>query len=138
MLRKATSIETHFPRTAPGRNPFFAVLTLRERLNERPMVVFALIAWGACVSLALTSQPGPTDRAPGAPLTLAEIERASEKHNRLQLPSNSDEACRGQAWGSESAECLALLAREAGREYTGPVRQIASIRPANITTPNIF
>lgn len=138
MLRKATSIETEFPRTAPGRNPFFAVLTLRRRLNGHPMVIVALIAWGACVSLALLSQSGPTDRAPGAPLTLAEIERASEKHNRLQLPSNSDDACRGQAWGSESAECLALLAREAGREYAGPVRQIASIRPANITTPNIF
>ena len=63
MLRKARSIETDFPCTAAGRNPFFAVLTLRERLNARPMVVFALIAWGACVSLALTSQPGrPTVR----------------------------------------------------------------------------
>ena len=51
--------------------------------------------------------------------------------------SETDIACRGQAWGAESAECLATIAKESGRSEARKIRLIAAAE-AQTTTPNVF
>jgi hypothetical protein len=74
---------------------------------------------------------GVSTTAIAAPSVKAE---ASEDATGL---SDIDIACGGQAWGAETAECLATIARTSGRSDARKVRLIADAQ-AQMTTPNVF
>jgi len=108
------------PRERNGRLPRIA---LRQRSADHPMILFFLVILTAFMAMALvppsgialTSLAGSTTATPpaeaGAPKTVG--------------LSEIDVACHGQAWGAESAECLAVIAKDSGRPDGRPVRVIA-------------
>ena len=78
---------------------------------------------------------------PGADIRAVNVDTNQEtatttKTSRLP-EGNIDRACKGQGWGSESVECLTMIARENGRSDL-KVRLIADAAPGNLNTPNIF
>jgi hypothetical protein len=139
MLRPQTAQSFDQTLQAPQRNPFFPQIALRRRSNDHPMVMFSLIAATAIACMALAPSAGTAFATPGAPLKLTEQVRTTEKSSRLAPVSDVDVACRGQAWGAETSECLGVIAKEAGKVRQEPVRirMIADAGPA-ATTPNIF
>ena len=120
-------------RFRPARLPRLA---LRQRSHEHPMVMFSVIVASAFLSMALIPVSGPAWASFGAPLRLTDDVDTTSKTYRLPL-SETQIACRGQAWAAESADCLAVIAREAGREGARKVRMLASAEPMT-HTPNIF
>jgi hypothetical protein len=113
-------------------------LSLRRRSADHPMAMFATVALAALASAALMMPAGMT-LASGASAH-AQVQHVSrdlpEKGPRL-VRLGADDACQGQAWGAESAQCLSLIARESGRDGAHKVRLIAGGEPST-TTPNIF
>lgn len=111
-------------------------IALRRRSHEHPMAMFAVIVTAAFVSMAAFSAQGSAVAAvPGAPARIADVGRTTAKTDRLPA-SEAERACRGQAWGSESLDCLVMIARESGRA-DNQIRLIAAAEP-NRAAPNIF
>jgi hypothetical protein len=120
------------PRERPAR---FPRLALRQRSREHPMVMFSVIVATAFLSMALFPTSGPAWASFGGPLKLTE-DAATAKTYRLPL-SQIERACRGQAWGAESADCLGVIVKESGQGKPRKVRMIASVEKLT-HTPNIF
>jgi hypothetical protein len=122
----------------PERHGRIARIALRQRSNDHPMVMFAMLVSVAFVSMALmvpASSAVPT--APdGAPAKLADQLGRAEKGDRL-LRSGMDHACQSQVWGAESEACLLAMAKESGKAQPRKIRMIANAEPLT-TTPNIF
>lgn len=118
------------------RRSGFPRLELRRRSAEHPMGMFAVIVTSAFMTMAFAPQSGTAFASIGTGSTLSEPAQRSGKGDRV-LPSQSDMACRGQAWGAESAECLTVIAREAGKGEAHKVRLIAAAE-ANSSAPNVF
>jgi hypothetical protein len=118
-------------------NPFFPQLALRRRSNEHPMVMFAALAALGLGAMALAPGAAPALAAGDrAPVKMAETVPNTGKGPRLVQLSDSEIACYGQAWGSESEECLVAMASESGKQ-THQIRMIASAEP-DVTRPNVF
>jgi hypothetical protein len=115
-------------------------LSLRRRSADHPMAMFATIALAVLASAALMPPAGlilgPSGAVSGAAVQAASRDLPATGP-RLVQASDTDIACRGQAWGAESAGCLAVIARESGRGAPQTVRLIAAGEPAG-TAPNIF
>jgi hypothetical protein len=108
---------------------FFPRLALRRRTADHPMILFALVTGISLGAMAFASVT--------APVASGEAVRGLEpKQDRLRM-APKDVACKGQAWGSESDECLTMIALEAGRSADLKVRRLASAEPLG-TTPNVF
>lgn len=126
---------------ATERRTVFTRLALRERSQQHPVVMFAAIVTAAFVWTLAPGSPNVSVAAPAAAPTaqLAKIvHQTSTTQKTSRLPqSDLDRACKGQGWGSESAECLKMIARENGKADL-KVRLIADAAPANLNTPNIF
>lgn len=114
-------------------------LRLRQRSNEHPMAMFAILVSVTFVSLALmpsTQSAFASTGGASAPKTrLAELSHTTQKTDRLAPASAADRACEGQTWGDETLDCLLMIAREGGQERT--IRMIADARPDS-TAPNVF
>lgn len=117
---------------APHRNRRIARPALRRRAGERPMVLFSVVAATALAAMALVPIAGPAFASLDLPVDAAATRTADTARRPL---SAVDLACRGQAWGGESAGCLDAIAAESGRPRA--VRMIAAAAPVS-TTPNIF
>ncbi len=122
----------------------FGKTKLRERTDEHPMAMFAVIVSAAFVTFAvLPSTQSAFASTPAPTLTLADVLRKSDddgvrttaKTGRLPAATETARACEGQAWGDESLECLLVIAREGGKE--GSLRMVADAEPVR-TTPNVF
>lgn len=136
MLARQTAPATATPATGPVRGFGIPEIALRRRSHEHPMAMFAVIVTAAFASMAAFSAQGSAVAAvPGAPARIADVERTTAKTDRLPA-SEAERACRGQAWGSESLDCLVMIAREAGKAE-GPVRLVAAAEP-NRAAPNVF
>lgn len=110
---------------------------LRQRSHDHPMVMFALAAAAAFACMAFLPTSGPAFAAiDGAPHKLVEVVRTTEKSALLPL-SETERTCQGQAWGSETLDCLLVIAKEAGRKKARTIRMIASAEP-NRQAPNVF
>jgi hypothetical protein len=111
----------------------------RQRCREHPMALFFAIVILAFAAMALLPATGSAFAslgvAPHEPTVEGEA-RTTAKTFRLAL-SEIDIACSGQAWGSESADCLTVIARESGRRDLRSVRMIAQ-GERNTQTPNVF
>jgi hypothetical protein len=126
LISQATERRTIFPR-----------LALRERSQQHPVIMLATIMAAAFVWTLVPGEPNMSIAAPaGAPQNIIQETATTTKTSRLP-DGGVDSACKGQGWGSESVECLTMIARENGRADL-KVRLIAEAAPANVNTPNIF
>jgi len=97
------------------RHRGFPKLALRQRSAEHPMVLFFLIVAAAFAAMALVPPSGAafaflgSSPAISAPALGGEAPAASGSGL-----SEATIACHGQAWGAESAQCLAVIGREGG------------------------
>ncbi len=98
------------------------------------MVMFFMIVVMAFAAAALLSPSRASIASPGA--ENLQSSRTSGETPILAV-SETDIACRGQAWGAESAACLAVIGRESGRGEAPRLRLIAAASPVS-TSPNIF
>lgn len=117
------------PRSRIYRRPRLAI---RQRANEHPMAMFSVLVIASLSSMALAPTSGPAFASMG-PSRSIDGAHTTAKTDRLML-SQTEIACRGQAWGAESEVCVETIARETGARK---VRLIASAEPVR-TTPNIF
>jgi hypothetical protein len=126
LISQATERRTTFPR-----------LALRQRSQQHPVVMFTGIVAAAFIWALVPGEPNVSMAAPlGAPQKIIQETATTTKTSRL--PEGGVEgACKGQGWGSESVECLTMIARENGK-IDLKVRLIAEAAPANLNTPNIF
>ena len=136
MLARQTAPAAATRPTGPVRGFGIPEIALRRRSAEHPMAMFAVIVTAAFASMAAMSFEGPAVAAvQGAPARIADLDRAAARTGRLPA-SEAERACRGQAWGAETRDCLVMIAREAGKAE-GPVRLVAADVP-NRAAPNIF
>ncbi|CAN7687666.1 hypothetical protein [Aminobacter sp. LjRoot7] len=121
------------PRSHIYRRPRLAI---RQRANEHPMAMFSIFVIASLSSMALAPTSGPAFASMGSGLGAIQGTHTTAKTDRLPL-SETDIACRGQAWGAESKTCVETIAKETGMREARKVRLIASAEPVR-TTPNIF
>jgi hypothetical protein len=99
------------------------------------MVMFAIVVSSAFASMAFVPTAGPAFASFSAPMKLGEDVRTTARLAHIDF-KESDIACRGQAWGAESEECLQLMARDSGKGDR-LVRKLANAEPMS-STPNVF
>ena len=136
MLTRQTAPAAAAHPAGPVRGFGIPEIALRRRSAEHPMAMFAVIVTAAFASMVAMSFEGPAVAAvPGAPVRIAVIVCTTAKTDRLPA-SEAERACRGQAWGSETLDCLVMIAREAGKS-DNQIRLIAAAEP-NRDAPNVF
>lgn len=111
-------------------------LQLRRRSDEHPMAMFGVIVATAFISMFMMPSQNPAQAASGT--ASIRIEGATTTDRTSRLPeTETDRACKGQAWGAESLECLAVIARESGIDDGRRIRLVAA-GDIDSTTPNVF
>ncbi|MBZ9747392.1 hypothetical protein LB516_19265 [Mesorhizobium sp. CO1-1-7] len=121
---------------APERADRRPKLALRQRASDHPMGMFMALAACAFAGMALTPTVGPAFASLNPPANVIEGAPTTTTTARLPLPA-IDFACRGQAWGAESVDCLRAIAEQSGTHKTRAIRMIANAAPLT-STPNIF
>lgn len=105
------------------RHRGFPRLALRQRSAEHPLIMFFLVVAAAFTAMAVVPPSGAAFASFKA--SAASSGPASAEAPRSVGLSEIDIACHGQAWGAESAECLAMIAKESGRVDGRKVRVVA-------------
>lgn len=118
------------------RNDRRPKLALRQRSSDHPMAMFMVLGASAFVGMVFLPTVGPAFASWNPPANVVEGELTTTKTARLPMPE-IEFACKGQAWGAETADCLRVIAEQAGKHRSHAVRMIASAAPLT-TTPNIF
>ncbi|TGQ45770.1 MULTISPECIES: hypothetical protein [unclassified Mesorhizobium] len=121
---------------APERNDRRPKLALRQRASDHPMAMFMVLAACAFVGMAFAPTVGPAFASLNPPANVVDGAPTTTKTARLPMPE-IDFACKGQAWGAESADCLRAIAEQSGVHKARAVRMIANAAPLT-STPNIF
>ncbi len=118
-------IEKDFDRNLRPRERHrgFPRLALRQRSAEHPLIMFFLVVAAAFTAMAVVPPSGAAFASFKASVVTSGP--ASAEAPRSVGLSEIDIACHGQAWGAESAECLAMIARESGRADGRKVRVVA-------------
>lgn len=111
------------------RHSGFLKIALRRRSADHPMIMFFLVAVAAFTAMAMVPPSGAAFAMFKAPAAVSAPAFGSASAE-FDAPRNGglseiDIACHGQAWGTESAECLATIARESGRTGGHKVRVVA-------------
>lgn len=117
------------------RNGFLPRFALRRRSADHPMVMFAILVGTAVAAMALTPGGGQalvaTAAEAASPVSVAHADELSPALSEVEV------ACRGQAWGAQGIDCVAAIARDAGRTDVRAVRAIPAGMPSS-TAPNVF
>ncbi|BCG92549.1 hypothetical protein [Mesorhizobium sp. 131-2-1] len=121
---------------APERNDRRPKLALRQRASDHPMAMFMAIGTLAFAGMFFTPAAGPAFASLNPPAGVVEGAPTTIKTGRLPMPQ-IDFACKGQAWGAESADCLRAIAEQSGKHRERAVRMIANAAPLT-NTPNVF
>ncbi|WP_421916004.1 hypothetical protein [Mesorhizobium sp.] len=121
---------------APERNDRRPKLALRQRASDHPMAMFMVLAGSTFAGMVFVPTVGPTFASWNPPANVVEGEMTTTKTARLPMPE-IEFACRGQAWGAETADCLRVIAEQSGKHRASAVRMIANAAPL-ANTPNIF
>lgn len=100
----------------------FPSIALRQRSADHPMILFVLVIATAFMAMAMMPPSGVALASLGVSPAISGPALGTNWKAGL---SEIDIACHGQAWGAESAECLATIARESGHADGGKVRVIA-------------
>ena len=121
-------IEKEFDRNLRPRERHrgFPKVKLRQRSADHPMIMFFMVVAAAFTAMAMVPPSGAAFASFGIPAAVSaptlDAMPAGPKNIGL---SDSDIACHGQVWGAESAECLAMIAKQSGRTDGRMVRVIA-------------
>ncbi len=107
------------------RHRGFPKLALRQRSAEHPMIMFFLVVAAAFTAMAVMPPAGADAGTFEAPLVSSGPASSGFEAPRNIGLSEIEIACHGQAWGAESAECLAMIARDSGRTDGQKVRVVA-------------
>ncbi|MER9015136.1 hypothetical protein [Mesorhizobium sp. M0898] len=134
MRTKIQITDTDLRQQGSQRNHRRPKLALRQRASDHPMAMFMLLAAAAFAGMALTPTVGPAFASLNPPANLIDGATTTTKTARLPIPE-IDFACKGQAWGAESLDCLRVIAAQSGKAR--PVRMIANAAPL-ADTPNVF
>ncbi len=121
---------------APERNDRRPKLALRQRASDHPMAMFMVLAVSTFAGMLFAPTVGPAFASWNPPANVVEGEMTTTKTARLPMPE-IEFACKGQAWGAETADCLRVIAEQSGKHRARAVRMIANAAPLT-TTPNIF
>lgn len=121
---------------APERTDRRPKLALRQRTSDHPMAMFMALAACAFAGMAFTPTVGPAFASLNPPANIVEGAPTTTTTARLPMPA-VDFACKGQAWGAESADCLRAIAEQSGTHKARAIRMIANAAPLT-STPNIF
>ncbi|MFD1987349.1 hypothetical protein ACFSOZ_33555 [Mesorhizobium newzealandense] len=121
---------------APERNDRRPKLALRQRASDHPMAMFIMLAACAFIGMAFTPTIGPAFASLNPPANVVDGAQTTTKTARLPVPA-TDFACKGQAWGAESIDCLRAIAMQSGAHKTRAIRLIANAAPLT-GTPNVF
>ena len=136
MIGTTQAPETQTNASAATTRHVLPRLRLRQRSNDHPMAMFAIIVTAAFVSMALMPSTQSAFASTGfAPQKVADSVRTTEKTGRLPATTETAQACEGQAWGDESLDCLLVIARENGQDRA--IRMIADADPDR-AAPNVF
>ncbi|CAN7296619.1 hypothetical protein [Mesorhizobium sp. LjRoot246] len=136
MHAKIHTIRSESRFQAPERNDRRPKLALRQRASDHPMAMFMVLAACAFVGMAFTPTIGPAFASLNPPVNLVEGAQTTTRTARLPMPV-TDFACKGQAWGAESMDCLRAIAEQSGTHKSRAIRMIANAAPLT-GTPNIF
>ena len=136
MFTKVQTANADLRLQAPERNDRRPKLALRQRASDHPMAMFIVLAACAFVAMAFTPTIGPAFASLNPPANVVDGAPTTTKTARLPTPE-IDFACKGQAWGAESADCLRVIAAQSGVHRARAVRMIASAAPLT-DTPNVF
>ncbi|TPK45562.1 hypothetical protein FJ492_09900 [Mesorhizobium sp. B2-5-4] len=121
---------------APERADRRPKLALRQRASDHPMAMFMALAGCAFAGMAFTPTVGPAFASLNPPANIVEGAPTTTTTARLPMPA-IDFACKGQAWGAESVDCLRAIAEQSGTHKARAIRMIANAAPLT-STPNIF
>ena len=121
---------------ASERNDRRPKLALRQRASDHPMAMFMVLAACAFIGMAFTPTIGPAFASLNPPANLIDGAQTTTRTARLPVPV-TDFACKGQAWGAESIDCLRAIAEQSGTHKSRAIRMIATAAPL-ADTPNIF
>lgn len=121
---------------APERSDRRPKLALRQRASDHPMAMFMALGAVAFAGMMFTPAAGPAFASLNPPANVVEGAPTTNKTARLPMPE-IDFACKGQAWGAESADCLRAIAEQSGMHRDRAVRMIANAAPLT-NTPNVF
>ncbi|MDQ6432774.1 hypothetical protein RB623_01750 [Mesorhizobium sp. LHD-90] len=110
--------------TPRERNRVMPRLALRRRSADHPMAMFAVAAGAAFLSMAATPSTGTSFASFERPAEVASGAKTTAKTSRLPL-RETDNVCRGQAWGEESYDCLVQIAKDSGKSEAFHVRKLA-------------
>lgn len=106
----------------------FPKVALRQRSADHPMIMFFLVAAAAFTAMAVVPPSGAafTSFGVAAAVSATSISPAAETDGSKNVGlSETEIACNGQVWGAESAECLAMIAKESGHAGGRKIRVIA-------------
>ena len=126
--------EHHF--TAPQLN----ILKRNDQTHRRPVILLGLLVASGFAGMAVL---GPASGSALAGIPSAYVDRAPLKLTD-RLPAgpgsllNADAACVGQAWGSETADCIEAIKRESGNRSPRALRVVAAGIEAAPQVPNVF
>jgi hypothetical protein len=130
-MAMSTIVEREFDRNLRPRERHhgFPNVALRRRSADHPMIMFFLVAAAAFTAMAVVPPSGaafaPFGVAEAASATAVKSAAAEADASKNVGLSETEIACNGQVWGAESAECLAMIAKESGRTDGHMVRVIA-------------
>lgn len=136
MFTKVRIADTSRRAHGPERNDRRPKLALRQRASDHPMAMFMLLGACAFASMVLAPVSGPAFASLNPPANVVQGATTTLKTARLPQPT-IDFACKGQAWGAETADCLRAIAEQSGQHKARAVRMIANAAPLT-NTPNVF
>lgn len=111
------------------RNRGFPKIALRQRSADHPMIMFFLVVAAAFTAMAVVPPSGAAFASFGAQAAVS-VPAVQPASSEADAPKNvglseTEIACHGQAWGAQSSECLAMIAKESGRTDGRTIRVIA-------------
>lgn len=128
-----------FDRNLRPRERHFGLsrIALRKRSADHPMIMFFMVVATAFTAMALIPPSGSAFASMGISVTAIAKPAVKAELSMAANLSDIDIACSGQTWGVENADCLAVIARNSGRNGARNVRLIAEAK-ARTTIPNVF
>ena len=136
MFTKVQAAGSDIRLQAPERNDRRPKLALRQRASDHPMAMFMAIGTVVFAGMIFTPASGPAFASFNPPANVVQGAPTTLKTARLPEPE-IDFACKGQAWGAESSDCLRAIAQQSGQHRDRAVRMIANAAPLS-STPNVF
>lgn len=102
----------------------FPRMALRQRAADHPMIMFFVAAAAAFTAMAMVPPAGAAFATLGTSTQTVQTNVGAEEQQNVGL-SEIDIACSGQAWGAQTPECLATIAKDSGRGDGRSIRVIA-------------